>query len=201
MRSRDVRALMRLFSECREIVAAGGEAALHFLAGLGRITRAVVSPLVTLARSDVADLDWHMSEARNDVHRPASIDDSLLSMARLGEGKTSFIALKRAWGEAPFGDEERELLDVAHGECGWIFETPSTRAPLDVHFSKRERETLDLLLTGMSEKEVAASLELSPHTVHDYVKVIFRKLRVASRAELMARALTPRIALRGSRLA
>ena len=56
-------------------------------------------------------------------------------------------------------------------------------------FSKRMIETLQLLLSGDSEKEVANKLGLSQHTVHIHVKKIYKRLDVSSRAELMAKCL------------
>jgi DNA-binding NarL/FixJ family response regulator len=38
------------------------------------------------------------------------------------------------------------------------------------HMSPRVAETLACLLEGLSEKEVATKLRLSPHTVHVYVR-------------------------------
>jgi DNA-binding CsgD family transcriptional regulator len=52
--------------------------------------------------------------------------------------------------------------------------------------SPREREVLDVLLRGHSEKRAADRLGLSSHTVHQYVKRLFRAFGVSSRAELMA---------------
>jgi len=56
------------------------------------------------------------------------------------------------------------------------------------HLSPREKDTLEILLSGVPEKIVADKLGVSPHTAHDYVKSLYRKLGVTSRAELMARA-------------
>ncbi len=53
----------------------------------------------------------------------------------------------------------------------------------------REREVLDHLTLGKSVKEIAADLARSPHTVHDHVKSLHRKLKATSRGELIARAL------------
>ena len=55
--------------------------------------------------------------------------------------------------------------------------------------SPRQEQVLRLLSGGMSEKEVAAKLRLSPHTVHVYVKALYRHFGVASRAELLVRAI------------
>lgn len=58
-----------------------------------------------------------------------------------------------------------------------------------VSMTRRERETLELLLTGAARKQIAARMGVSLHTVHDYVKAVFKKLGVNSRAELMAKAM------------
>lgn len=42
------------------------------------------------------------------------------------------------------------------------------------------------LLNGISEKDIAQKLQLSPHTVHNHVREIYAKFQVHSRAELMA---------------
>ena len=55
--------------------------------------------------------------------------------------------------------------------------------------SPRMRDTLEHLLSGDSEKDVAARLKLSPHTVHIHVKNLYKRLRVSSRGELMAKFL------------
>jgi DNA-binding CsgD family transcriptional regulator len=147
--------------------------------------------VVTLARADVmTTAAWVRTEVHNDVHRPSGVDDSVLSMRRNAPDpeEAAVLVLKRTCNATPFGEEERELVALAHAESEWIFEEPGSKLTEQDGFSPRERETLALLLTGTSEKCVAARLGLSRHTVHDYVKAIYKKLGVASRAELMARA-------------
>jgi DNA-binding NarL/FixJ family response regulator len=51
----------------------------------------------------------------------------------------------------------------------------------------RLRETLTSLLSGASEKQIAGTMSLSPHTVHVYVKQIYKHYKVSSRGELLAR--------------
>jgi len=51
----------------------------------------------------------------------------------------------------------------------------------------RMREVLELILEGLSEKEIAAKLGLQFNTVHGYVKKLYQRFGVSSRAELMAR--------------
>ncbi len=53
----------------------------------------------------------------------------------------------------------------------------------------REQEVLEHLTLGKSVKQIAMDLQRSPHTVHDHVKSLHRKLHASSRGELIARAL------------
>jgi pSer/pThr/pTyr-binding forkhead associated (FHA) protein len=57
--------------------------------------------------------------------------------------------------------------------------------------SDGQRQVLRLLVQGVSEKEAAASLHLSYHTIHSHVKLIYRQLGVCSRGELVALCLAP----------
>ncbi|MDP9428158.1 MAG: helix-turn-helix transcriptional regulator, partial [Actinomycetota bacterium] len=50
----------------------------------------------------------------------------------------------------------------------------------------RERDVALGLARGESTEALAARLFLSPHTVRDHLKAVFRKVGVASRAELAA---------------
>lgn len=70
------------------------------------------------------------------------------------------------------------------------FFQPATvpEAPL---LTDREIDVLRIIAKGMTQAECARLLELSPHTISGYVKDIYRKLNVCSRAEaaLVARDL------------
>jgi DNA-binding NarL/FixJ family response regulator len=56
--------------------------------------------------------------------------------------------------------------------------------------SERERQVLALVGTGATNREIAARLHLSPHTVKEYVSTVYRKLDVRNRAEAAQRAAT-----------
>lgn len=53
--------------------------------------------------------------------------------------------------------------------------------------SRREIQTLRLLLQGLCDKEIASLMQLSAPTVRQYIRSIFRVFQVESRAELLAR--------------
>ena len=53
--------------------------------------------------------------------------------------------------------------------------------------TEREIEIVTLLARGLATKEIAADLNISPHTVRDHVKAIFAKTGFNTRGELVAR--------------
>lgn len=69
--------------------------------------------------------------------------------------------------------------------------SPNERAQSSLGITEREREVLQLLADGRSNKEIAGRLGLSPNTVKTHVARLFEKLRVARRTEaiLVAREL------------
>ncbi len=58
-------------------------------------------------------------------------------------------------------------------------------APPVCHLSKRESEILNLLLSGDRVKMIARDLFISPNTVRNHLKSIFRKFDVSSQTELI----------------
>jgi DNA-binding NarL/FixJ family response regulator len=57
----------------------------------------------------------------------------------------------------------------------------------DFHLSKREHEILELLIEGLTYKEIATKCFISPETMNSHIKNIYQKLNVHSRAEATAR--------------
>lgn len=93
-------------------------------------------------------------------------------------------------GEHPrFTPEERDLVARTLRGLKWFCRRQLldhgllvASAPL----TPTEREVLRGLLTGQSEKQIAAALDRSYHTTHEHVASIFRKFDVGNRAALMA---------------
>ena len=52
----------------------------------------------------------------------------------------------------------------------------------------REREVLALMAGGSTNREIAAQLHLSPHTIKEHTSALYRKLDVRNRAEAVRRA-------------
>jgi len=67
-------------------------------------------------------------------------------------------------------------------------DTPSSSlsTPFGQSISPRESEILNLLASGLGNKEIARQLKISDHTVKFHITSIFNKLGVSSRAEAVA---------------
>lgn len=57
-----------------------------------------------------------------------------------------------------------------------------------VALSKREQEVLEYITKGFSSNEIAGLLEVSPHTILTFVRRIYTKLKVTSKAEAIYEA-------------
>ena len=58
-----------------------------------------------------------------------------------------------------------------------------------VHLTQREEEVLILIANGYSARKAAECLDLSIHTVNDYIKALYTKLQVNNRAEATLKAI------------
>jgi pSer/pThr/pTyr-binding forkhead associated (FHA) protein len=113
------------------------------------------------------------------------VDDERISTAtlqpgqRVGFGSVVFL-LSAITTEVEVGSEvettKRRIAD------------PSTDI-VQAKLSQAQRRVLGLILTGLSEKKVAARLGISPTTVHNHVQALHRAFKVHSRAELLVRLL------------
>jgi two-component system response regulator DesR len=54
--------------------------------------------------------------------------------------------------------------------------------------SDRERQVLEMMAAGSTNREIAARLRLSPHTVKDHTSALYRKIGARNRAQAILRA-------------
>jgi DNA-binding CsgD family transcriptional regulator len=123
------------------------------------------------------------------------LDDLLASGHWTNEPPWLFgFILVRPLGEKRYGERERRLVHLFHDELSRYVGTAlaAEEGGAVALLPPRLRQTLECLLERDSEKQVAARLGLSRHTVHEYVTALHRRLGVQSRGELMALCLRRR---------
>lgn len=105
------------------------------------------------------------------------------------EGGTyiSGVVLLRRQGRPPFDPRHASLAHALFREVGPLHaDTLRTEIAADVaSLTSRQRVVLALLLDGGSIPAIATQLALSPWTVKDHVKVIYKHFQVNSRAQLL----------------
>ena len=105
------------------------------------------------------------------------ISDLLRATQESGNVKTDLI---------PYVD--RLMTDLQRGGQDRL--APTSGARILSALSPRETDILRLIADGLSNKEVARSLDIGPETVKSHLKSVFTKLGVEKRAQAVSRAQT-----------
>jgi LuxR family transcriptional regulator, maltose regulon positive regulatory protein len=83
---------------------------------------------------------------------------------------------------------DRLAADLQRGGQGHF--APASGARILGALSPRETDILTLIAEGLSNKEIARSLDIGPETVKSHLKSVFAKLGVERRAQAVSRAQT-----------
>lgn len=175
-----------------------------------------LAPLLSAARDQLGAVqDTAVLDQRAHAHRRfyreviAPTGAQVLALAPLCVGGTviGILGLGRARAGSSFGEDQLQLLGraaqvIAMGDMLRRQPERRQRAAQDVvadlrgqlsdqpPLSPREREIVDLVTLGLTNAQVAMALGTSPNTVRKQLVSIFRKVQVASRAELVRAAMT-----------
>jgi two-component system response regulator DesR len=107
-----------------------------------------------------------------------------------GAGRMS-PAAARAAGASGFVSKDWDANEVAMAVrrvgLGMTMFAPKSDQPSPL-LSQRERDVLDLIAGGSTNREIAERLYLSPHTVKEHTSALYRKLQARNRAEAVQRA-------------
>lgn len=169
----------------------------------GRYTGA----LLTKSLDAVVDMpQWRRCRHYNDYVRACGLDDRITSSAQLPppqSAATQVIVLHRAAEDGRYPQRLERLVHLFHEELlpllGRQLALPGM--PADRDLPQQMRKVLLHLLIGTSQKQVAASMGLSAHTVNRHVQRLYQRFGVHSRGELMfrCRALLPHLQAREDR--
>jgi DNA-binding NarL/FixJ family response regulator len=143
-------------------------------------------------KPDVALVDLFLgSESGAEVCeslRAASPATNVLLVSGAG---TISPAAARAAGASGFVSKDWGAPDVVKAVrmvgLGMDVFTPAP-APQRIELSAREREVVELIASGATNREIAERLILSPHTVKEYTSSVYRKLGARNRADAVKRA-------------
>ena len=116
-------------------------------------------------------------------------------------GSLIYLVLMQFWGEHTF-----IILVMAHVPLFigiFVLGMVNTGRKLDFHpeveaesqndaeiLTPREKEILDILLEGLSNKEICYRLNISPNTLKTHIRRVYRKSGVSTRSELQSKYLT-----------
>ena len=152
----------------------------------------VAGRAVSISRPQLQDdRSWYRSFHYNEVRRLTTMDDFIRSYRPLpGAPYGTWLSLAREASDGPFKRRDRKIVRLFHLELNRALADCERKrqesSPLH-DLPPRLRQTAELLLSGLVEKQIAARLGLSSHSVHEYVKRLYKRLNVTSRAELAAR--------------
>jgi len=117
----------------------------------------------------------------------------ILCFSQVSNDLRIYFTLTRRFGAEPFSPEQEHILELAlAGLRRWLRWTALSYGPVTDSgaLPTHQRKILLMLITGLSEKQIAAELGLSENTTHQYVTSVFRRFGVRSRPSLVSRWLT-----------
>ena len=143
----------------------------------------------------VSDRAWYRSPHVAEWNRGLGYDDVVVSAVPLGDGSEVWLAAMRPWNDGRYREGDRALLELVSGGLRGSFcrhLNPTRDAgglrveAIRSRLPARHQTIVAQLITGRSEKQIAAAVSLSARTAHKYIEQVYRAFGVSSRAELMA---------------
>jgi DNA-binding CsgD family transcriptional regulator len=147
----------------------------------------------------VASAEFHRTPLYNDYYRAIRIEHVMAVPIHVdGRFLVSFVFNRSG---SAFTDRDRDLVEVMRPHLANLYRLgvaiEKTRAlPADAPFDRaaapltaREREVLDWVAAGKTNRDVAAILGASPRTVEKHLERIYEKLGVETRTAAVMRAI------------
>jgi DNA-binding CsgD family transcriptional regulator len=125
-----------------------------------------------------------------EYYKPLGIADEVILWLPAPQGEARCLSMHRT-GSA-FDERSRDLLTLLRPYLALIIERNELRnrlseQPDTAGLTPREAEVLDWVAQGKQNKEIAALLQTSPHTIRTQLQVIYEKLGVHTRTAAVAK--------------
>jgi len=139
-----------------------------------------------------------------EVYRPAGVADHLLVLVGSEPRRRTLLTISRS--RRGFGGADRAMADLVSGHLAQAVARRARRRRLAdaarlaartddrtaraaeqwSALTSREREVVDRLAAGHSDREIARILGVSPRTIHKHLESVYRKLAISGRTGVIA---------------
>jgi DNA-binding CsgD family transcriptional regulator len=137
----------------------------------------------------VSRLQLHRLAYYQHALRPMDVEYQIRVWLPAPSGQARFLYINRARIGGDFVERDREILELLRPYLAASRERFELRAlPAVESLTERETEILVWVARGKTNKEIAALLVVSPHTVRTHLEHTYGKLRVHTRTAAVARA-------------
>ena len=134
----------------------------------------------------------------NDYYRAIRIDHVMAVPIHVDRTVLVSFVVNRS--KRGFSDSDRDRVELIRPHLGQLYRLSARMPPrnscalekIDTPLTAREREVLEWLGAGKTDKDIAAILAISPRTVQKHLQRIYEKLGVENRTAAVMRAISTR---------
>lgn len=146
-----------------------------------------------LPLSALATGDFHTSAYYRDFYEPSGSFDEITGVFNFDSNAAGFVTYLRRRGAHAFSAKDVAMAAATADATRRVLERlwrqwrPPGESLLSLAgLSARERQIAILLIEGGCAKSISRDLSISPGTVRNHIKTVYRKLGIHSQVELMA---------------
>ena len=148
----------------------------------------------------VPTADFQRTPLYNEYYRPIRIDHAMAVPIHVDRNLLVSFVFNRS--KRDFSDRDRACLELIRPHLGNFYRltramdnvrtAPLPQAGPGLRLSPREREVMQWLATGKTDRDIGEILGISPRTVHKHLQRIYEKLGVETRTAAVMRTLALR---------
>lgn len=138
---------------------------------------------------DLVPPEWFDGDCYRDYYLARNWFDAIWSGVPINEDMEIYFGVYRAPGQPMFSEADRDVIAQALRGLLWFHRQQVLGHGLglgSMPLTELEHRVLSGLLSGLTDKQIAAREEMSPRTANEYASRIYRKYGVGNRTALMA---------------